>query len=112
VETNKHRHARRRFKILTSHQLFQVVYFDTWFQEPSSEKLKYNQYLCTKWSHYWSNKCYIMKVFTWIFEAVFGSRNDLIVPHNILKPWPALITYIRHNVCNTIPNTLHTLLFG
>ena len=43
---------------------------------------------------------------TWILEAVFGSRNDFIVFHNILKPWPALIIYIRHNVCNSIQNAL------
>ena len=43
---------------------------------------------------------------TWILEAVFGSRNDFIVFHNILKPWPALIIYIRHNVCNNIQNAL------
>lgn len=40
LETYEHRHAQTRLKILTSHRLFQVAYFGTCFQEPSSEKIE------------------------------------------------------------------------
>jgi hypothetical protein len=49
---------------------------------------------------------------TWILETVFGSRNDFIVLHSILKPWPALIIYIRHSVCNSIQNALGVVNLG
>ena len=45
---------------------------------------------------------------TWIFEAVSGSRNDLIVPHNILKPWPAFMMYNWCKVCKSIQSALES----
>lgn len=36
---------------------------------------------------------------TWIFEVVFGSRNDLTVFHKSLNPEPALMMNMRFKVC-------------
>lgn len=42
---------------------------------------------------------------TWIFAAVLGSRKDLTVFHNILKPEPALMINMRFKVCKGASNS-------
>lgn len=40
-----------------------------------------------------------LKMLTWIFAAVLGSKKDLIVFHNSLNPEPALMMNILFRVC-------------
>lgn len=88
---------------ITLHRLSRVTCFDIYSREPEKEEFVIIAF------HLVNSRGPKIEILllTLILAAVFGSRNDLTVFHNILNPEPALMINMRFKDYNKIHESVH-----